>query len=262
MRRFDSVARKVCRPPGGHNFARLNVLGDEERTTERISSFALSIPAFNYLPSISQIQTLVQLGLSVETAVNAVLSSGAPAGRVENERFVRAFFAFDELRGYSRARFVDSYVGQYRISRDVNVPTKPTFTVLEKGHQVPIIVVGWKHLDLEHDQIRLWFSLLESGLFSYADYRRSPAEVVFFPEQPSEPEPIRAPFVIKRGDYQLLSEAEMRNQAELYVRAQAAAMPIAEARWLERERRREERERARPSKPAGDQPQDDLFRPH
>ncbi len=45
-----------------------------------------------------------------------------------------------------------------------------------------MVLCGWKDFSLTRDQIRLWMTLLESGLFSYSDYRSSPAEVVLFPE--------------------------------------------------------------------------------
>lgn len=245
MKTFEAIAKKIMRPPGAQNCARLNVLGDELATTNLIARFALSIPAFNYVPAVKQCRTHVQFGLARETAKRAVLRSGSPAGREQNASLVEAFWDYDGLRRYSECRSVEGFSGEFRISRDVRVPTSATFTILEGGKLVPVNVCGWKSLSLDLGQIRLWMSMLEIGLYSHADYRRSPAEVLLFLEEMTDQGPERLPHVIQRGDYNLLSDSEMRDQAELYVRAQVAALPIAEALWNEKQRKRMEEARAR-----------------
>ncbi|MBD8701336.1 hypothetical protein IFT54_16090 [Sphingomonas sp. CFBP 13714] len=238
MLNFDAVAKKILRPPSAQNCARLNSIGDESETTRLIVNFALGIPPFNYISAIKQCSTHVQFGLSLETAKNAVLRSGSPAGRQQNAAFVEAFFNYDETRGYSRLRNVENFDGEYRLSRDVRVPTRPTFTILENGELVPVSLCGWKSLPLDIAQMRFWMTMLEEGLYSHADYRRSAAEIVFLLGNTGGIDSPRIAHVIKRGDYTLLSRSEMRDQADLYVKAQAAALPIAKAIWEERERKR------------------------
>ena len=240
MQNFDVVAKKILRPPSAQNCARLNSIGNEIETTNLIVNFALGIPTFNYVSAIKQCSTHVQLGLDIETAKNAVLRSGSPAGRQQNAAFVEAFFAYDDIRGYSRLRSVENFDGEYRLSRNVRVPTRPTFTLLEDGELIPVSLCGWKSLPLDDAQIRFWMTMLEEGLYSHADYRRSAAEVVFFLGASGSKDSARAPHIIRRGDYTLLSSSEMRDQADLYVRAQTAALPIAEAIWEERERKRKD----------------------
>ena len=248
--KFENVARKIDRPPAAQNFSRLNEPGDVHKTASRIVSFALGMPAFNYEPGNKACRDKVQFNLNLETARHSVLNCGAPAGRESNESFVEAFFAFDEERGYSRAQFEASYEGRYLISRAVHVPTKPTFTVYENGELIPVILCGWKSIPLNAEQIRLWMTLLESGLFSYSDYQRSPAEVVIFPENQFGKESARRPLVIRRGDYELFSETRMREIAVEFVQAQELALPIARNQWEERERRRTASEESAPSNDA------------
>lgn len=245
MRSFDDVARKISRPPGAQNCARLNAMGDELATTNLIARFALAIPPFNYLPALKQCQTHVQLSIDVATARMAVLRSGSPAGREQNAALVDAFFEYDVERQYSAARVVDGFSGHYRLSRTVKVPTKPTFTLLEKGRLVPVSICGWKSLTLNAGQIRYWMTMLEEGLYSHIDYVDSPAEVVLFLEESTSTGALRQPLVIKRGDFDLLSPAAMREQAEIFARAQAAALPLAEALWNERQRKRHEEDHRR-----------------
>lgn len=236
--KFEDVIRKIDRPPAAQNFSRLNEPGDVAKTADRIVSFALGMPAFNYEPSMKACRDKVQFNLAEETALLSVRRSGAPAGRESNASFVEAFYAYDDERGYSKAKLAPSYDGSYRISRSVRVPTRPSFTIYENGRHVPIILCGWKALSLSHEQMRLWLTLLESGLFSYGDYRHSPAEILIFPEQKIGKFSSRTPLRIGRGDYDLFSNSEMNEIASAFIAAQELAAPIAKAKWDERESKR------------------------
>lgn len=239
--KFEQVERKVVNPPAAHNVARLLDTQSEIKTTENIAKFAVSIPAFNYLPGLAVIRDRVSLGLELETAVKTVQKTGAPAGRAQNEALVRAFYKYDETRGYSGLRVLDSYKGQFKISREIAVPTQPTFTILEKSKQVPVVLCGWKNFSLQTEQIRAWLSMLESGLFSFADYRTSPWEVVILSEHQSLAGSLRKPTVIGPDHYQLFTTNDLRELAAMYARAQKAAMPLARALWQQREEARVER---------------------
>lgn len=258
--KFEQIRRKIEHPPAAQNFARLNEPGDVPKTALLIVEFALGIPSFNYMPGTTACCDKVKLQLDLATALKSVRSCGAPAGREHNAEFVKAFYAHDEERGYSNSKVIDSYDGRYLISRSVHVPTRPTFTLFENGNQVPIILCGWKEFKLTRDQIRLWMTLLESGLFSYADYKLSPAEVVIFPSMEIESKIFaRRPLIIRRGDYELFSEQRMREFAAQYVEAQEMALPIAAERWNERERKRQEKDRFKPKTDDRDIDHPDLF---
>ena len=240
--KFEQVERKVKNPPAAQNVARLLDPQSEIKTTENIAKFAVSIPAFNYLPGQTVIRDRVALGLELATAVATVQKAGAPAGRLHNETFVRAFYQYDGTRRYSASRMLDSYKGQFKISREIAVPTHPTFTILENAKQIPVVICGWKSFGLEPDQVRAWLSMLESGLFSFADYSGSPWEVVILSERETGTGLMRMPTVIKAGDYQLFSAADLRELAAMYARALKAAMPLARALWEKREEARKDRQ--------------------
>jgi hypothetical protein len=244
---FERIERKIERPPSAHNVAGLLDPSCELKTTNNIAKFAVSIPSFNYVSGITVCKDRVALGIDLKTGLNAVATSGSPAGREQNASLVRAFFDYDSLRGYSKLRVIDGYDGQFKISRKISVPTVSTFTVLEHGKQVPVVVCGWKKFPLRRDQIRAWVTMLDSGLFSYADYRNSPWEILLLPE--SEGGCGRSPLLIHRGEYELFSESDMRELAAMYARAQIAAMPIAREIWERRELKRRERESAEPYSP-------------
>lgn len=237
---FEQIEKKIIRPPAAHNVARLLDPSCELKTTQNIARFAVGIPAFNYLSALKMCVDRVAMSLSLPTALLAVAKAGAPAGRDQNASLVRAFFEHDVSRGFSNLRALENYDGHFRISRDILVPTAPTFTVLENGKQVPVVVCGWKDFSLLRDQIRVWLTMLDSGLFSFADYRNSPWEVLLFPEMAVGDKYVRQPICIKRDDYPLFSETDMRELASMYARAQQAAMPIARCLWEARESRRHE----------------------
>lgn len=239
--KFEQVEKKIARPPAAHNVARLLDPNSELKTTENIANFAVSIPAFNYRCAEVVIRDRVSLGLELETALKTVRTKGAPAGRAQNEALVRAFYEHDKLRNYSAAKPIESYRGQFRISREISVPTVPTFTILEGGCQVPIVVCGWKKFSLRRAQVQVWLSMLDSGLFSFVDYMDSPWEVVLLAEQETPNGKVRTPRTIRRGEYSLLSSSDLAELAAMYSRAQKEAMPLAREIWERREQSRRER---------------------
>ncbi len=243
--KFEQVEKKIQNPPAAHNVARLLDPESETKTTLNIARFAVSIPSFNYLVADAMIKDRVSLKLELDTAVAATRTKGSPAGRDQNEALVRAFFAYDEVRGYSEARVVDPYKGSFRISRSIKVPTSSTFVILEHGKQVPVVICGWKSFSLNREQIRVWVSMLDSGLFSFADYLDAPWEIVLFPEQDTSEGGIRFPKIIRPGDYAVMRPSDLAELSAMYARAQKAAMPIAREMWEKRERARKEKEAPR-----------------
>lgn len=239
---FEQVEKKIQNPPAAHNVARLLDPDCEIKTTLNIARFAVSIPSFNYRVADAMIKDRVSLKLELETAVAATRTKGAPSGRGQNEALVRAFFAYDEVRRYSDSRVVDPYQGSFRISRSITVPTPPTFVILEHGKQVPIVICGWKSFSLKREQIRVWVSMLDSGLFSFADYLDCPWEIAMFPEQDTSDGGVRFPKIIRPGDYAPLRPTDLAELSAMYARAQKAAMPIAREMWEKRERVRKEKE--------------------
>jgi hypothetical protein len=258
---LESVLRKVANPPAPQNWVRLIVPGDLTHTAKKIANFALGVPEFNYVVGAKMCHDRVRNNLDLATAIKACERYGAPAGREQNADFVRAFYAFDERRRYSACRYFDSYNGFFPMSREVKIPTKPTFTIIEDKKQVPVVLCGWKTVPLDFGQRKIVSTVYESGLFSYGAYRHSPGEIVFFPECETENGSERVPEVWRRGEFGLLSNAEVRDLLEFYALAQEAALPLIRDRWAEKEQRR--RERGEGEQPDENRPslQIELFEP-
>lgn len=242
---LQSVLRKVANPPAPQNWVRLIVPNDEIATASKIASFALGVPEFNYVPASKMCHDRVKLQLDLVTALKAVAKAGAPAGRDQNADLVKAFFAYDEKRRYSDARYIDSYQGFFPISRNVKIPTKPTFTILENKLQIPVVVCGWKSVPLDNTQRRIVATVYESGLFSYGAHRHAPGEIAFFPEFETSDGLQRIPEIWQRGDYDLLSTNELRDLLEFFAVAQEQAIPIIAEKWEKRIQKEREKERER-----------------
>lgn len=232
---LESVLKKVGSPPAPQNWVRLIVPDDEFATANRIANLALGIPAFNYVVGAKMCHDRVQHKLELQTALKATSQFGPPAGRVENTAFVEAFYAHDDHRRYSDGRYLDSYSGFFPISREVKIPTKPTFTVLEDRKQVAVVLCGWKSVPLDLTQRKIVSTVYESGLFSYGAYRQAPCEIVFFPEFDTVEGIQRLPEVWRRGQYGLMPAAELRDLLEFYSQAQEMALPIIREKWAKKQ---------------------------
>lgn len=241
---LESVLKKVANPPAPQNWVRLIEPDDLWQTARKIAAFALGVPEFNYVVGTKMCHDKVKHDLDLSTALKACARYGAPAGREQNASFVKAFYAFDANRRYSEARYFDSYSGFFPTSREVKIPTKATFTIIENKKQVPVVLCGWKSVPLDFTQRKIVSTVYESGLFSYGPYRHSPAEIVFFPEFETDDGFERFPEVWKRGEFGLLTSAEIRDLLEFYALAQEQAVPIIHEKWAQKEKRRQEKERA------------------
>jgi hypothetical protein len=70
-------------------------------------------------------------------------------------------------------------------------------------------------------------TILDDAIFSLTDFQSSDAEIVFLPEIDGA----RVPEIWHRGDYELLSAIELRNQVEVFLSARDAAYPVI-SDWL------------------------------
>lgn len=95
-------------------------------------------------------------------------------------------------------------------------------------------------------QRRVLMTIFEDAIFSLTDFEDSDAEIVFLPEING----VRHPEVWHRGDCNLLSQIEMKNQLEVFLSARASAYPII-ADWLQEKNQ----------KPVIDRPADDVSQP-
>lgn len=225
-RDYRKLLAKLDKPPSGHNWSRFVHDGDVARTTKEIVAFVKGVPNITYVTGSAAIKDRIQCGIDLETAVNVTRRSGAPAGRIQNENLVRAFFEHDALRRYPTCSYIETEREWFRVSRDINVPVSPLTVVRERGVFIPLFVCGWSEIKLTHFQRRLLVTVYEDAFLSLTDFQSSPAEFLFFPNVIEDGKKKRAAEVWQRGDYQLLTDVEINRAIEVFLDAREAARII------------------------------------
>lgn len=223
----DPLFRKLDRIPGAPNFVRYNY---EEllKTLKAYVQFAKGMPTVSYAAGLTIIKDLVLGMIGSEQAIKAAHRLKDSPSRKAVIDFVEAFCTYAEVRNYRATPTYSDFVTFFSIGRDLYVPVKPTLVAREGGQLKPVFVFGWKSVPLSDFQRRLLMTILEDAIFSLTDFENSDAEIVFLPE---DSEGNRQPEVWHRGDYNLLSEAELRNQMEIFLSARESAYPLI-ADWL------------------------------
>ncbi len=238
---------KIERPPYAHNWVRYNY-PDLQRTTKALVNFIEGRPQITYAAGMPIIRDCIALGLDRETALKAAATRGHRKSQPYVREFVEAFLDFDDGRQISRLPSYDQYVAPYPISRDIKIPVKPLIVISEGGVLKPIFVVGWATMPLTLFQRRLLMTLLEDAVFSLTDFQNSPGEFLSFPHIKGSNSAKRTPLVWKRGEYSVLSATQMKEQAEIYLNALAAAKAIVAGKT-----------KAKTKETATDQPQSENF---
>lgn len=215
------IFKKLDRIPGAPNFVRYNY-EDLVKTTKAYVAFAKGMPTVSYMAGLKIVKDLVLGWTGPEQAkITARRLKESPSKKPIIE-FVDAFCGYMEGRNYQATPSYSEFETNFQIGRNLYVPVRPTLIAREFGQLKPVFVFGWKSVPLNDFQRRLLMTILEDAIFSLTDFEGSDAEIVFLPEVDG----VRTPEVWHRGDYDLLSEAELRNQMELFLSARESAYPI------------------------------------
>lgn len=230
----DPLFRKLDRIPAAPHFVRYN-FDDLAKTLKAYVQFAKGMPTVTYVPALTLIKDLV-LGLTdsdqARVAIRRIKDSPS---RTANIEFLDSFCDYADRRLYQATPAYSDFAAWFQLGRDLSVPVKPTLVAREHGQLKPIFVFGWKSVPLSNFQRRLLMTILDDAIFSLTDFQTSDAEIVFLPEVDG----VRTPEIWHRGDYELLSAIELRNQVELFLSARDAAYPII-SDWLQTRKPAEE----------------------
>lgn len=230
---------KLDRPPSGHNWVRF-VRDTKPRTTSSILAFVKGVPPFTYQVGSTAIRDQLIFGIGLDAAVSVTQRGGAPAGRQQNKELVEAFFEYDRTRKYPIGTCIEFERQWFRISRDILVPVSPLAILREHGRFVPIFLCGWSDLALDEGQRRLLMTIYEDAFLSLTDFQKSPAEFLFFPKVADGEGKRRVPEVWQRGDYRILTGAELDEHVRRFLDAREEARAILLAAEAEESRRRKE----------------------
>lgn len=222
----DPLFRKLDRIPAAPNFVRYN-FEDLAKTLKAYVAFAKGMPTISYVEGLKITKDVVLGWTDIEQAKKAArLLRDSPSRRQVIE-FVDAFCVYAETRRYVATPAYAEFSASFPIARELFIPVKPTLVAREGGQLKPIFVFGWKSVPLSLFQRRLLMTILEDAIFSLTDFENSDAEIVFLPENDG----IRTDEVWHRGDYELLTPLQLKNQIELFLSARSQAYPII-SEWL------------------------------
>lgn len=236
---------KLDRPPSAVNWARF-VHESRPKTTKSIVSFVTGIPQVVYSAGYTAIRDRLNLAIKEEMVIGAA-ARAAPKSRAQNVELVQAFLNYEAERNYPLATNIEFDRQWFPISRELGVPVAPLTILRENGQFLPIFVCGWSDLALTPAQCRLLMTVIEDAFLSLTDFQSSPAEFLFFPRvKHGELKGERRPVVWKRGEFDLLSQAQLEEQVETYLASRDDARAVILAKKAEDDRLKDKERRDRP----------------
>lgn len=249
----DSIFKKLDKIPAAPNFVRYN-FDDLTKTLKAYVAFAKGMPTVSYVAGIKIVRDLVLGWTSPEQAMITARQLKNSPSRAPIIQFVDAFCEYTAGRDFQGIPAFSDFSTSFAPGRNLFVPVKPTVVSREAGKFRPTFVFGWKSVPLNSFQRRLLMTILEDAIFSLTDFQDSDADIIFLPEI----EGVRQPEVWNRGDYELLSQGQLRDQMELFLEARELAHPII-TEWLLS--RKTEMVEERPTSGIDTHPQLDLWSP-
>ena len=219
---IEKALKKLKRPPQPHNLVRGIREGVMETAKEQ-AKLALNFPRHTYLPGSRITKDVMILGLDRTSAIRAAQRSKPVLSRAINEEYVASFCDESHDLGLLGRTTFEVPCLRYRVSSQVSVPIRPTTAILEGGRFRVIMQTGWATMPLTLFNRRLMFSVLEDGLFSLEDFRDAHGEFICFPRERAHIAGTRKAMVMRRGDYKLLSKADLKEVLDMYMKGLALA---------------------------------------
>lgn len=222
---MTKLVTKLERPPHVPNLVRY-IHEDVPSTVKALVAFARNRPSRTYVAGNGIVQHRLILGIDRRTALKAAAEHGHASSRSINVEYVKAFFDYDEEHGVSGTPSFDQMVEPYRVSRTVSVPVKPLAVCSEKGRLKASFSLGWSTLPLTRQQWRLKMTMIEDAVFTLTDFEDARGVFYAFPREKKTDADSRKPFIVNRGDFELLTASELKEQLDVYLTALELAKAI------------------------------------
>ncbi|PWG02621.1 hypothetical protein [Sphingosinicella humi] len=260
MSDLEEILQKLKQPPSVPNWTRY-IHDTQAKTTTAVAKFALGFPKSALFQVYRIIGDMVSFGITEEEALKAVALIKNPLVSKLGREIVLAFSAYNKEESLEGIQVFQELVGYFRVSRDVVVPVKPTFVILEHGRPTPVFVIGWTTNPFTRLQKRLLTTAIDDAILSFGDFAGSHAKIICAPRISKVHRVICS---WSTADYPRLDSVELAQQLEFYSQALVEAVPLI-TEELNRRAALAARKSAQesvgpisdPTKPAE---QDDLFR--
>lgn len=224
--------KKLEKPPHAPNWVRYNY-PDLEKTKKEIVRFALAFPPITYAHALKLIEDRVHLGVEWDMLERSARTQGRGNSREHCLELVQAFRNYEDDLDVKGVKSYDFEILPWKISRSVSVPVKPLSTLLQNGKLEPLFVFGWKSFPLTDYQMRLLMTVIEEAVFTLEDYRHSRGHFITLPYCKNEGKRICK--VWRRGDFDLLSSNQLKEQVDIYLESLAFAQELLKGESTKKE---------------------------
>lgn len=222
--------QKLKKPPYVHNWVRYN-FPEVEKTTKKLVSFAKSFPPYSYQHANKLLRDRLNLGVNWEMLIRSAKTQGKTNSRPYCVELLEAFREFEQTHELSGRQSFDFEVLPWRISREIKIPVRPLTSLVQNGRLEPVFVFGWARFELTEFQIRLMMTVIEDAVFTLQDYQQSKGHFIILPKDAESG--TRKGSVWHRGDYELLTQKELRDQVDIYLEALEQAQKLMETSEIE-----------------------------
>jgi hypothetical protein len=207
---------KIDRPPAAEHWSRMQH-PDVTRTARKLFAFLRGTVAWNYGPGRKAVKYYIEDGITRDVGLKIASNHGSAFGRKYNIEVVNAFFDYVERNPIDGLRAFTELVEWFPIAPRAAIPIKPLSVTREGGSFVPNFFNPWSEIAFDDYQASLYMTVLEKSLFRLTDFESSPGRIIFLPKVEVAPGTWqRSPVIWKRGQFPLLSDAELNDQIRIF----------------------------------------------
>lgn len=222
---ISKIEKKLKQPPSAPNWVRYNYV-DQVSTTKAIAQFALGFPRASLFQIYRAIADMVILNVSHEDAIKSVSLIKDPLAAKLGKEIVTAFAAYNNEKRLDGLEIFEGTVGLFKVSREISVPVKPTFVILQDGKPTPVFLIGWTTMPFSPHQKRLLTTVIEDSLLSLSDFVGSDAVIICAPRIGKTRRKITSWLA---SEFPRLNAEEIADQLERYTTGLNQAIPLVKA---------------------------------
>lgn len=203
---------KVRKPPALPNWARHN-FPSVGPTAQALANFALGGPRITLQKIYKIIGWMIIDQLPMKMVRAMIDEIDDPIVRKAGHEIATAFEKYNLERNFDGIQALHNWGTVYPLARDVFVPVKPAFIIIEAGKLKPVFLLGWSKLDLTDYQIRLMLTIIHDAVLTRQEFMDCDAEVLCFPRVAPEVRKVQS---FKVSECDLMKPREVSSQIEVY----------------------------------------------
>jgi hypothetical protein len=220
---LGAIMTKLKQPPSVPNWARYNY-PSVSKTTKAITSFALGFPSHSLFSIYPVIGDMITFGTPEVDALKGIGRIKDPKVRQLGREIIHAFAAFNRANKLEGLQIFEDFSGHFRVARDILVPVKPTFIILEQGRPTPVFFIGWTSMPFSDRQKRLLTTAIDDAVLSFGDFKGARGHILCAPR----PKGSKSERIIRHwttDDHPRFAADDLNDQLQCYASALDLAAP-------------------------------------